>query len=142
VESKTIEKLDEVGEKTLVWLEEFSENGIEFIEEQAPLLCNEILRLALVSPSVWICVAVMVIALCIYFYKHANVIIPITDRCSDSDKEAITCVRVAFKVISVVVALVFSTVCIPINIYDMLCVIVAPRVYLIEYFADLYQKVN
>jgi len=70
VTSETLAKLDEIGANGLDWLQEFSKNGVAFIEEQAPELCNEIVRWGIASASFWAILWLLLATVCFFLWAR------------------------------------------------------------------------
>ena len=139
VAEKTLEKLDSVTANSLGWLEEFSKKGIEFIEKEAPELCNEVIKLGISKAifmsvtSIILTVVCLVVLSKIYQFgkKHWE----------DNIDEAEGVLVVIGGLLSFTGSIVFTSMFF-VNMYDCVAIWVAPRVYLINYFCDLAQKLK
>lgn len=125
---ETLEKLDELGAQGLDWLAEFSKNGLQFVEEQAPELCNEIIRLGIVNHGFWfvscliVCIASLVLTYKLFKWIMADTSAP--------PEALMICVLPFGSAVGFGIATMVS-------LHAALIIWVAPRVYLLEYFADM-----
>lgn len=128
--SKTLEKADELGAQSLQLIKDFTEKGIDFVQQQAPLLCDELVkrelaRCAMVSACCLIAVVVLLKASLVLREKYKGMRV-----CGDRD---------LFFMVSVILA-TSSTIPLVIlfdKITDLLSVWVAPRAFLFDYFTRL-----
>jgi len=133
MESEALKQLDQSGAAALQWLDEYAEKGLGFVEEQAPLLCQEIINLRIVTSVLIIILCSVVAIAAIWFcrtsFKQVN-----PDKPSDEDGPwiAVALVSAVFSVVSLMGACVW--------IYNLAVVLVAPRIYLLEYFTDLARR--
>ena len=56
---------DEQVAETLQWLRTTMESGTDFLVDQAPLYAEELLRYGVVANAVWLCVGLIVLAMCV-----------------------------------------------------------------------------
>lgn len=141
VTSDTLEKLDEIGANGLNWLQEFSAKGVGFIEEQAPELCNEIVRLGVMTGVFWTIVFGMVVIACLVWWRKGHKYLITDDKLDDMTTDAGTCSLFLLWAAPAIGVIVFGCIAAS-NLYGALVIWVAPRLYLLEYFTDLVAKVN
>lgn len=129
--SKTVEKLDTVGEQSLQWLEDFTKKGVEFVQEQAPDLCREIINLGLWQQGflalMWLCIG------CITIYI-ASKLIRVWSKDFGQYNGAPEAVSGLVGILSVTPLI--GTI---ISLYNFVSIYAAPKIYLINYFATLYR---
>lgn len=124
--SKTIDKLDDPGEKSLDWLEEFSRQGIEYIESEAPELCSEIVVRGIMLPAMWgtnLMVVALVAAIAArktWFKGRWN---------GKSGYEELFILLIALGSLAFVAAII--------NIGQAIVIYATPRLYILEHFNSL-----
>ena len=138
-ESETLEKLDEIGVQGLDWLKDFSSKGVGFIEEQAPELCSEIIRLGIIKGIFWACFwGILCIVFAVIWRKGHVYIVSNPDKLKE--EEQIACVAVAW-IIPAFATIIFAMFMAQ-HIYTAITIWIAPRMYLLEYFTDLLSQVT
>jgi len=137
---ETLEALDKLGADGLNWLGEFSANGIEFIEKQAPEICHEIIVWGIAKNATWaIALTILIIITLIIWHKLRKQIKTWWENTAPDDP-AIVFYMIAWCIppattIGLTIGLFAS-------IYNIVYISVAPRLYLIDYFTDLAAKVT
>jgi len=136
--SKVVDKLDEVGAQGVQFLSDFTTRGVQFIEEQAPLLCSEIVWLGVVQYAFIAAVfLVFLIISLVWLVIGWRWLDRGYDNCKDGEEEG---AMIVFGAAIPSVTLFLSSVFMFYNAYHAVCIAVAPRVYLLEYFAELAGK--
>ena len=132
--SKTAEKMDAVGVEAIEGLREFASKGVGFIEQQAPEVCDEIIMRGIASHAVGVCFSVAVLLVVVLYFRKvgfARWLIAAQEGTDGWDAS------IAFPGgIGLLAGLLASLIAI-INTYDMVMIIVAPRLYIMEYLIDL-----
>ena len=114
--NKLEEQLSIILEKSL----SIAEKSGEFIIEQAPLLLQEFYQWQTASHIIGVCLFIFPLILFMYFYKTAEW------GYNDGFKEVMA---IVFGIISLITAIASI-----INIYYLCFILIAPKLYLIEYF--------
>jgi len=144
--SEVLEKLDEIGADGLGWLQEFSSNGIGFIEEQAPEVCSEIITLGIVQAMYRVILSTFLIIMSMIVFYWGNKWFCKKDsdgKCRHETLKAevaglfFSGINVAPLIISIVSAIVLGCAA-----YDAITIWVAPRLYLLEYFTGLASELT
>ncbi len=132
MKSETPEKLDKVGVETLNWVQQFAEQGIEFIETQAPLLCQEIIVYNRILYSIG--VSIPFIIGCIWLIIYFKITKPFfkLEKWKDLQKNIV----IAMNIIPIF-GFIISSVLFGTNLESFIKVWFAPRVFLLEYFSNL-----
>lgn len=127
------EQLKEKGSEMLVKMIDFSiqsmSDVVDFGKQQIPQVIHELLMWKATSASVWMAVGVILLILGWITFKAINRTVAKT-----GDEDAYV-LHLATGALIVVGGLFF----IP-NLLELLQILVAPKVYLIEYSADLIKK--
>jgi RsiW-degrading membrane proteinase PrsW (M82 family) len=137
--SDTLNKIDEVGAETLGFLSEFAKNGIGFIEEQAPLLCEEIISYHKIMSCIWMGMIVTIVLCIIYtWYKVIKLAIPFIEE-ESTTKSDVECVMWYFLMglAATLTALPFILTGFYRNLSTIIQTTFAPRLFLMEYFAEM-----
>ncbi len=132
MKNEVLKKLDEVSVETLNWVQQFAEQGIEFIETQAPLLCQEIIVYNRILYSIG--VSIPFIVGCIWLIIYFKVTKPLYKIEKWNNLQENT--AVASNIIPIfgfIISLVFFS----LNLKSFIKVWFAPRVFLLEYFSNL-----
>lgn len=131
--SKTVEKLDTMGEQSLQWLEDFTKQGIDFVQQQAPDLCREIVNLGLWQwgflAVMWLCIFGILFFLARKVHKW--VAPEFNSPYHSGEPQAISAISHVFACSP----LIGMVVC----LYNFLSIYAAPKIYLLNYFASLYR---
>lgn len=130
--SKTAEAADAVTAQSLRWLGDFAEKGVEFVQEQAPDLCREIVSLGLWQNAFLTVLWLVVGSIALYF---ANKLVNRTCRPDFGHYEGAPEICATITYLASAVPFGISLAC----AYSWVTIWAAPKVYLIEYFVHLYK---
>ena len=124
-----MDKTDQALSNSIQLFNDFAEKGIEFVQQQSPDLCQEIITRA--------CFQEMFFAVCwfvipLIIYRFLNTAVKRYEYNDDYDKDICLMLRV-FSKISLIPMLVLA----PIGIYSFISICIAPKLYLVEYFTRL-----
>lgn len=138
--SETLQKLDEVGVQTLSWMEEFSVKGIEFIERQAPLLCDEIIFKGINYHISFMIIWFGIFLISGYFCQKFFLYLKSQKWCrtgvssDNEDGRYFLLFLTKFLSMSIIIT-TFVAICN--NLYYIYVIYNCPRLYLLEYFNNL-----
>lgn len=131
--SDNTEQLKEKGSEMLIKMIDFSiqsmSDVVDFGKQQIPQVIHELLMWKATNACVWMAIGVILLILSWVTFKAVNRLVV-----SEADPDAY-CLHFATGALLILGALFF----IP-NLLELLQIIVAPKVYLIEYSADLIKK--
>lgn len=133
------EELQELGLESIKLLKDFSEKGLEFVEEQAPQVCEQLVNRVLYQSGYCFIVAVIICIFSITFAskwkKEFNAIVAREERTFD-DATPSAIMFVCLYAISLVSFLIGSSM-----FYNFISVYVAPKAFLFDYFSNLIKHV-
>lgn len=140
VANETLEQLDKLGANGLEWLQEFSSKGVGFIEEQAPKLCHEIILLGIVQSAFWVVVSLFIVVVSYITAKKVTAYLCEEEKNGKQRGDNLQVGAIPF----IVCGWVTPVFLVPIftfhlfsSLYNLLAILVAPRLYLLEYFINL-----
>ena len=102
------------------------EKGVDFTMEQAPLLVREFYNWHIAEAIFWLVLSVIVLSIPYFMYK----IYKKYDAFREDE------LMVFFPIMASIISLVFGVIMFISNLLDLIKLIVAPRLYLIEYFLN------
>lgn len=134
------EKLNEIGIESLDKLREYVESAEAFASEQIPLVLQEMLRWEICSTLFLILVNGIILSLILYLYRFVyKYMLPTFDPEKMSNDD-----RLGYflgNLVSIAVVILFSGLLLE-KIYHLVFVTCAPRLFLLEKFAEIYSKFN
>ena len=135
--SESLQELEKVGVESIKLFKDFSEKGIEFVEQQAPQVCEQLVNRALWQSGFvcFVCFLFFVFALCIglKFNRDFNQIInkPKENRSVDDQVWSALCYCALYAMC--IISLLIGTN----NLYVFISVYFAPKAFLFDYFTHL-----
>ncbi len=136
MKSETLDELDKAGVEAIEQAKVWATDVVEFMKEQVPELIEEVLLMARIQHTLWVVFGLVLLASCVACVWKVRTRIATFDWTSSSlDWDMCRTMPYGVAAVACGVAGLANTLG---NINICLKVWFAPRVYLLEYFSDLY----
>jgi hypothetical protein len=123
---KTLEQLDKLGASSISLLNDFATKGIDFVVEQAPEICSQIINREIYQ-NIYIMIFWTLISCAFAFLAYL-----ICKEIKNKD-DSLYGPLIFFSVASIAIFSIANGIC----GYKLITVLFSPKVYLIEYFTRL-----
>jgi hypothetical protein len=139
--SKVVDKLDQVGADSIDLAKQALEKGADFVMEQAPLVCEEIIKVGLLKNGIGIVICIaLILTFCLISRKVFKVGAVVSDKLTYNDSMMSPqgwCYFLGylFNILCIVPVITMAY-----YIYCFSFILIAPRLYLIEYFSQLLKR--
>lgn len=112
---------------------EFTEKGIDFIEKQAPQLCNEVIRWGIGQEVFWIVICILMSIACIVFLKKYSRVF--AKETGDEFVQGMCYIIPMCLLVTNIIGLCCA-------IWQLVYICVAPRLYLLEVMTELLGNIS